>query len=76
MLMTTQRSGMTDVIIIGQGLVGSLLAIACQWAGLNALVIDNAHKDSSTKIAAGIMNPLIGPRLTPYGEVIVADIQR
>ena len=78
MLMTTQRSGMTDVIIIGQGLVGSLLAIACQWAGLNALVIDNAHKDSSTKIAAGIMNPLIGPRLTPiwgsnsgrYSEVI------
>ena len=49
MLMTTQRSGMTDVIIIGQGLVGSLLAIACQWAGLNALAIDNAHKELFNK---------------------------
>ena len=59
---------MMDLIIVGQGLVGSLLALSCQQAGMSVRVIDNGHQSSSTKVAAGIMNPLIGPRLSPIWQ--------
>ena len=54
-----------DVIIIGQGLAGSLLAIELIENGKTVRVIDDGHQSSSTKIAAGMMNPIIGKRLTP-----------
>ena len=57
--------GLVDGIIVGQGLAGSLLAHECIQNGLTILVVDDKHKTSSTKVAAGIMNPLVGPRLTP-----------
>lgn len=59
---------MIDVIIVGQGLVGSLLAIELIKQGKKVVVIDNNHKTSSTKIAAGIMNPIVGQRLTLLWE--------
>ncbi len=52
-----------DFIIIGQGLAGSILAIELIKRGLSVLVIDNAHKGSSSKVAAGIINPITGHRL-------------
>lgn len=52
-----------DVIIIGQGLAGSLLAWELIQAGQHILVIDNHHIGSSSKVAAGIVNPVTGHRI-------------
>ena len=56
---------MVDIMIVGQGLVGSLVALECIRKGRSVVVIDNPHESSATKVAAGIMNPLVGPRLSP-----------
>lgn len=53
-----------DHIIIGQGLAGSILAYRLIQAGQSVLVIDNNHLGSSSKVAAGIINPITGYRLT------------
>ncbi len=52
-----------DVLIIGQGLAGSILAIELIRRGQSVLMIDNAHTGSSSKVAAGIINPITGHRL-------------
>lgn len=52
-----------DFLIIGQGLAGSILAIELIRRGQSVLVIDNAHRGSSSKVAAGIINPITGHRL-------------
>ena len=54
---------MLDTLIIGQGLAGSLLAIKLLSQGQRIKVIDDNHKTSSTKVAAGVMNPITGKRL-------------
>lgn len=51
-----------NVLIVGQGLAGSLLAWQMIRHGLNVLVIDNNHQQSSSKVAAGIINPITGHR--------------
>ena len=52
-----------DFIIVGQGLAGSILAATLIKRGQRVLVLDNAHSGSSTKVAAGIVNPITGHRL-------------
>jgi len=52
-----------DFIIVGQGLAGSILAHILIKRGQNVLVLDNAHAGSSSKVAAGIINPITGHRL-------------
>ena len=52
-----------DYIVIGQGLAGSILAYRLIERGRNVLVIDNQHHGSSSKVAAGIINPITGNRL-------------
>lgn len=52
-----------DYLIIGQGLAGSILAYRLIKCGKTALVIDNEHATSSSKVAAGIINPITGHRL-------------
>ncbi len=53
-----------DYIIIGQGLAGSILAYRLIQNGKKILVIDNQHHGASSKVAAGIINPITGHRLT------------
>ena len=55
-----------DYIIVGQGLAGSLLAYRLIQAKQNILVIDNKHEGSSSAVAAGIINPITGYRLTTH----------
>lgn len=50
-------------IIVGQGLAGSLLAYRLLKAGKNVLVIDKDEANTSSKVAAGIYNPITGKRL-------------
>ena len=52
-----------DFVIVGQGLAGSVLATTLINRGQSVLVLDNAHSGSSTKVAAGIINPITGHRL-------------
>jgi glycine/D-amino acid oxidase-like deaminating enzyme len=52
-----------DVLIIGQGISGTFLSYYLEKEGKSCLVIDNNYKNSPSKIAAGIINPVTGRRL-------------
>ena len=52
-----------DYLIVGQGLAGSILAFRLMESGRSVIVVDNSHYHSSSKIAAGIINPITGHRL-------------
>lgn len=49
----------TQVLIVGQGLVGTLLAHEMRNRGISVLVIDNDHQQSASKVAAGLFNPFV-----------------
>lgn len=51
------------IIIIGQGIAGSLLAYELMKAGKKVLIIDNGHKTSASLIAAGMWNPILFKKL-------------
>ncbi|MEP7320499.1 MAG: FAD-binding oxidoreductase [Saprospiraceae bacterium] len=51
-----------DVLIIGQGLTGSLLASALEDEGFNFTIIDEDRPYTASKNAAGIINPVTGRR--------------
>lgn len=53
-----------DLLIVGQGLIGSLLAHAAADAGLEFLVIDDGHRDAASLAAAGLMTPFTGRRFS------------
>lgn len=52
-----------DYIIIGQGLAGTLLALFLLEQGQNILIIDNFTEGGSSKVAAGVVNPVTGRRI-------------
>ncbi len=58
-----------DYIIIGQGLAGSLLAWQLLQLQQRILVIDNAEKNTASRVAAGIINPVTGLRLAKMALV-------
>jgi len=53
-----------DYVIVGQGLAGSVLAHQLIIRDKKIMIIDNNHVGSSSKVAAGIINPITGPRLS------------
>lgn len=53
---------MLDYLILGQGLAGSLLAWRLLQRGQRVLVLDDGHRTSSSRVAAGLINPLAGMR--------------
>ena len=52
----------TDIIIVGQGICGTLLSWALHKEGKSVIVIDNHLPNASSKVAAGIINPVTGRR--------------
>jgi len=52
-----------EFLIIGQGLCGTWLSYYLHKAKRSFLVIDNNQLDTSSRIAAGIINPVTGRRL-------------
>ena len=52
-----------DIHIIGQGLVGSLLAWRLMEEGYSPLVFDKGHATASSMVAAGMWNPVNFKRL-------------
>lgn len=53
---------MKDYLIIGQGLAGSLVAYELLKSNKTVDIIDDPYQHSSSKVAAGIFNPVTGKR--------------
>ena len=51
-----------DYLIVGQGLCGTMLSWFLHKEGRSFLVIDDGNEHSSSKVAAGIINPVTGRR--------------
>ncbi len=73
----------TEYLIIGQGISGTWLSYWLQKAGKDFLVIDDADPASSSRVAAGIINPVTGRRyattwmsdtLLPFAERTYAQM--
>ena len=62
-----------EVLIVGQGLAGSLLAWQLIEHGFRVLVIDDGAENAS-QVAAGLINPVSGLRLlkTADSETLLA----
>lgn len=58
-----------NILIIGQGLAGSLLAHTLIENEQAVTVIDNCSPQSASRIAAGIINPLTGQRMVVAPDV-------
>jgi glycine/D-amino acid oxidase-like deaminating enzyme len=52
-----------DILIVGQGLAGTLLAWELERAGIAFTIADGGHVGAASAIAAGIINPITGRRL-------------
>lgn len=51
-----------DYLIIGQGISGTMLALALMDARKRVLVIDDAQPYTASKIASGLINPVTGKK--------------
>jgi glycine/D-amino acid oxidase-like deaminating enzyme len=54
---------MEEVLIVGQGLAGTWLSWWLHKAGISFKLIDQPNPDSSSRRAAGLINPVTGRRL-------------
>ena len=53
-----------DFLIIGQGLAGTVLAWNLIQRGRSVIVLDREDESTSSKVAAGLINPITGRYLT------------
>jgi glycine/D-amino acid oxidase-like deaminating enzyme len=74
-----------DYLIIGQGLAGSVMAYQLHKRGKSVAVIDEQKYPTSSRVAAGLANPLTGPRMAktwkaellfPYMENFYEHLQQ
>lgn len=54
---------MRDYFIIGQGVAGSVMAMQLLQKGKSIQVFESPRENTSSSVAAGIMNPITGKRL-------------
>ena len=52
-----------DVLIIGQGICGTMLSWWLEKAGMSYVVADDPKPDSASRVAAGVINPVTGRRM-------------
>ena len=50
------------ILVVGQGLAGTLLSANLLQRGIDHSIVDNNHNTSSTLAAAGLINPITGRR--------------
>jgi glycine oxidase len=64
-----------DVLIVGQGLAGSLLARELHAKGVSIAVVDEGAAVTSSKIAAGMFNPINTKRftVTAHAEKVIGE---
>jgi glycine/D-amino acid oxidase-like deaminating enzyme len=58
-----------DYLIVGQGLAGTVLAWNLLQRGRSVLVLDREEDSTSSKVAAGLINPITGRYLTKSWRV-------
>lgn len=56
-------------LIVGQGLAGSIVAWQLMQHERKVLVVDKEMKNSASKVAAGLINPITGQRLVKSTDV-------
>ncbi|MFH1499391.1 MAG: hypothetical protein ABII82_16400 [Verrucomicrobiota bacterium] len=56
-------SSAAPVLIVGQGLAGTLVARVCERRGRAFVIIDAGHERAASRVGAGIINPITGRRL-------------
>lgn len=61
--MTEQSENFYDYLIVGQGIAGTSLAWHLHNSGKKVLLVNDSSLPSSSKVAAGIFNPLTGKKL-------------
>jgi glycine/D-amino acid oxidase-like deaminating enzyme len=54
-----------NVLVIGQGIAGTCLAIELQRRGVNVMVVDKPLGETASRVAAGLVNPLTGRAFRP-----------
>ncbi len=59
-----------DILIVGQGIAGTILSYKLKKAGYSILVVDESKKDSASKVAAGLYNPVV---LKRFSKIWKAD---
>lgn len=52
-----------SLLIVGQGLAGTVLGHACERAGLAFDIADAGHAGAASRVGAGIINPITGQRI-------------
>src|SRR4051812_1175311 len=52
-----------DILIVGQGLAGTLLAWEFERAGISFAIANDGHASAASLVAAGLLNPITGRRL-------------
>ena len=57
------------ILIVGQGLAGTLLAWEFERAGISFQIVDAGHGEAASRIAAGIINPITGQRIVKSWRV-------
>ncbi|MFN5920895.1 MAG: FAD-dependent oxidoreductase, partial [Bacteroidota bacterium] len=57
------NSKITEYIIVGQGLAGTVAAFSLLKAGKKVLVFDEKREFTASKVAAGMFNPINPKRM-------------
>ena len=72
-----KKNNLIDFIIVGQGIAGSVLALSLVKEGYTILVIDSPKLSTSSRVAAGIWNPIVFKRLTKswLADDLVPELQ-
>jgi glycine oxidase len=58
-----------DILIVGQGIAGTMLAWEFERAGISFEIVDRGHAMAATCAGAGIINPITGRRLVKSWRV-------
>ena len=58
-----------DIIIVGQGISGTVLSSALMEQHQKVLVIDDGNKKAASKIASGVINPVTGRRIVKTWQI-------
>jgi glycine/D-amino acid oxidase-like deaminating enzyme len=58
-----------DIIIVGQGICGTVLSSALMQQHQKVLVIDDGNKKAASKIASGVINPVTGRRIVKTWQI-------
>ncbi|UZR93917.1 NAD(P)/FAD-dependent oxidoreductase [Chondrinema litorale] len=66
-----------DYLIVGQGIAGTILSYNLLKAGKTVRVIENDKRKSSSRVAAGIFNPITGRKMVKswYADTLFPALQ-